>query len=184
MLKNQNPPKLTRLECGVYVRDDDPGEPGTHAQRWSVNDAEGELLGAFCKDKTVLEIGTGLGVSTDYLAKYARRVYTYDVDQWVVDNIYPTLNAPNVTCLKSIEDAPMCDVAFIDGLHTTEQVEQDTLCVIPKLQGNWTILYHDAKIASVRNGARRVFNKWTVLNTFAGVGLVTKKDLRDANELQ
>jgi hypothetical protein len=107
---------LTRTDNGNYYSEDDPGEIHTGWHRLSVTDSDAEALARAFAGKTVLEIGTGLGVSTRAIASTAKHVYTCDADPWVAAHVAPTLPA-NVTF--SVEPyAGGCDGAFLDGSHT------------------------------------------------------------------
>ena len=95
----------------------------------------------------VLEIGTGLGVSTRALASRAKSVVTVDPDPWVVA---PDL--PNVTLLREPpDDCSAFDLAFIDGNHCVDAVVGDIrLCSrIPKL------VLHDTDMQDVQDAIRQ-----------------------------
>lgn len=111
----------------------------------------------------VLEIGTGLGVSTRALAMHAASVLTIDPDPWVGREIAPGLPA-NVYYLPYLPESFFdddeewmqcwfCDVGFIDGDHSTDAVERDTrlaLSLNPR-----EIWWHDGYMQSVREGIAR-----------------------------
>ena len=111
-------------ETGSYLHPDDPGEPSTGLPRLSVTDEEAALLTEWVAGMTVLEIGTGLGVSTRALAESAVTVHTVDVDLWVHEMIWPYL-PDNVVPHKTVGTVPMVDAAFIDGDHSLEAVAWD-----------------------------------------------------------
>lgn len=116
---------LQRSLEGNYYDTDDPGEPGYGEDytlpRRSVTDQEARILASLARGKTVLEIGTGLAVSTRALASRALRVVTVDVDPWVRD---PGL--PNVEFRRDLPPKDMqFDFVFIDGNHNKESVVAD-----------------------------------------------------------
>lgn len=112
---------LTLTEAGNYVCPDDPGEPGYDSleARRSVTDEEGEILSRLAAGLRVLEIGTGLAVSTRYLASSASEVVTVDIDPWV--------NDPGIGNVRFMRDVPneQFDFAFIDGGHGYADVMAD-----------------------------------------------------------
>jgi hypothetical protein len=136
--------RLVRTEAGNYFDPADPGEPqykGSPPRR-SVTDEEIGILSRLASDKTVLEIGTGLAVSTRALAATARRVVTVDPDPWVKD---PAL--PNVEFCRAVpEDLTPFDFVFIDGLHTTAAVIQD----IERTHPIARLLLHDTYLPDVQ----------------------------------
>jgi hypothetical protein len=76
---------LDRHKGGYYSHPEDPGEAyyGGSPKRLSVTDEEAEILAKLATGMTVLELGTGLGVSTKALASTAKSVITVDPDPWV-----------------------------------------------------------------------------------------------------
>lgn len=111
-------------ESGSYIHPDDPGEPSTGHPRLSVTDLEAAILAVLVDGLTVLEIGTGLGVSTRAMASTARVVHTVDIDPWVWENIWPFL-PENVVTHRTIDSVPLVDAAFIDGDHNPAAVVRD-----------------------------------------------------------
>src|SRR5438552_5695279 len=107
---------LARSKHGGYRSLSDPGEPSTGFYRISVTDTEGAFLAFLAAGKRVLEIGTGLGVSTNYLAMTAREVVTLDIDPWVHTNVWP--NLPENVTPSTIAGVGPYDLVFIDGAHT------------------------------------------------------------------
>ena len=138
--------RLIQTDIGNYFCPDDPGESRYEDSppRRSVTDEEGSILRRLAKDKYVLEIGTGLGVSTKYLAETALEVVTVDPDHWVQD---PCL--PNVIFLRSRPDREF-DLVFIDGNHAYEDVLNDIRLSmeIPE------IIIHDTNIEDVKRAIK------------------------------
>ena len=100
---------------GSYRHLDDPGEPTTGDPRLSVTDEEAAILSVLAHGRTVVEFGTGLGVSTRALAQTAQLVCTVDVDEWVQDTIWPDLPV-NVVCHVDRSELPtQADMVFIAG---------------------------------------------------------------------
>ena len=127
---------------------EDPGEPGG-SKRWSVNDSEARVISELCHERNVLEIGTGLGVSTKAIAGRAKKVYTVDVDEWVRNTVVPEL-PENVEFFSDIRQVPRnLDVAFIDGLHTHEQVLKDIKDARHHVKKDGIFIFHDGKIRGV-----------------------------------
>ncbi len=117
---------MTSLTDGAVYFVSDPGEPSTGRPRISVNTEEAELLAFLATGRTVLEIGTGLGMSTRYLAGTAESVTTIDIDPWVQAQVWPHL-PESVTTLASrrtLEHATF-DMVFIDGDHRPDAVAED-----------------------------------------------------------
>lgn len=139
---------LSSHASGGFVHDGDPGEPSSNAPRVSVTVAETRILADLAEGLRVLEIGTGLGVSTSGMARTAASVTTVDVDPWVWATIWPTLPA-NVTCTKSTTD--LCgpfDLVFIDGDHTPEAVRSDLL-EAARLAPGGLVAVHDVNYPNV-----------------------------------
>jgi predicted O-methyltransferase YrrM len=158
---------VRELQNGSYVCDDDPGEPGTGEPRISITDEEGKLLGFLCAGKRVLEIGTGLGVSTDFLACHAAKVVTVDVDPWVHTNIWPGLHKA-VQCVAERDEVEgIFDVVFIDARHTTRDTRHDIQYARAKCPKG-LIIVHDARIEAVH---KAFDGDWHVIPTTHGVAL-------------
>jgi len=126
---------------------DDPGEPGLGVPRWSVATMEGRILSEFFRGKTVLEIGTGLGVSTRAIASTAKEVYTVDIDPWVKENV---VLPENVHFSTSLEGVPEVDAAFIDGLHSHKQCCIDIYNARRLVKDGGLIVLHDAHMKPIR----------------------------------
>ena len=133
---------------GGFTHPDDPGEPSSNAPRVSVTPAEAQILANLATGLRVLEIGTGLGVSTAGMAQTATSVTTVDVDPWVWVTIWPTLPG-NVTVAKTT--AELCgpfDMVFIDGDHTPQAVRAD-LAEAVRLAPGGLLVAHDANYTDV-----------------------------------
>lgn len=113
--------RLVRHENGNYFCPDDPAGDG----RRSVSDQEAEILASAALGKRVLEIGTGLGVSTRALASTARHVWTVDTSPWICEFVFHDL-PENVTptMVRDLVRGP-CDLAFIDGEHSAQALAAD-----------------------------------------------------------
>lgn len=162
--------KFRSLDNGSLVCDEDPGEPGTGSKRVSITPLEGRFLGFLTTGRRVLEIGTGLGISTDFLACHARRVVTLDVDPWVWAIIWPHL-AKNVTPVghRSRVEGKF-DVVFIDARHTTDETEADVAYAKTKItQG--MIVVHDANLEEVRYALLDDDLAWQLVPTTHGIGI-------------
>lgn len=145
---------LEVLSNGAVRCPDDPGEPGYDvlSRRISITPHEANLLSILAYGRFVVEIGTGLGVSTRAMAKTAALVSTVDVDQWVHENIWPTLPQQNVLTYQNVKNVtPGIDMAFIDGLHTAEALAADIDTVLPMMEGSGLLVFHDVNMAVVRD---------------------------------
>jgi hypothetical protein len=164
-----NRPDLVLDPSTSYLAPEDPGEPGYGTKRLSVTDQEGDILSMLAIRKTVLEIGTGLGVSTRYLAIHARAVYTVDIDPWVQASIWPALveENPNVIPLAALGELPPIDLAFIDGCHYAENVVADVARVRPYLKAHGKIVFHDANYLDLSG-----FGRVQVIHTTHGLGIL------------
>lgn len=130
---------------GSWTHKDDPGEPIYGTPRISVTDEEGRLLAELVKGKTVLEIGTGLGMSTRAMATTAAKVTTIDIDPWVRNTIWPGLaEIHNINCAEKLSNALKVDVVFIDACHYTNQIDKDVELARKHLKHGGRIIFHDA----------------------------------------
>jgi hypothetical protein len=145
---------LQRTSHGNYVCHDDPGERSAEgAQRISVTENEAALLADAARNKTVVEIGTGLGISTRALASTAHVVTTVDPDDWVGSVVAADL-PPCVTHVRCVDDIPPdhlpASFAFIDGDHSFEAVVADLISVMERCVPGSEIYLHDGYLSSVR----------------------------------
>ncbi len=168
--------KLIKNPDGQYGAADDPGEPGRGTSpRLSVTDQEGWLLGRIAAGTLVLEIGTGLGVSTVNLSTRAARVETYDIDPWVRENIYPTfITHPNIRTLFRFPQKRKYDLVFIDGDHDRldEDIENCKGLIHPT--GIW--VFHDYYYPPVREEVDLHFKQIIEVRTVAGIAIARELD--------
>jgi predicted O-methyltransferase YrrM len=161
---------LRELQDGSLICDDDPGEPIIGSPRISVTEAEGRLLGFLAGNKRVLEIGTGLGVSTDWLAAHAYSMTTIDIDPWVHKHVWPELNK-KVTRIKDrvvIHDD--FNMVFIDGYHSQEQTEAD-IAFARSVMTQGIVVCHDARDGEVRAALDEDKADWLFLWTAHGIAI-------------
>ena len=156
---------MLRHESGSWSHPDDPGEPSTGHPRLSVTDLEASILAAFVAGWTVLEIGTGLGVSTRALASTAKQVHTVDIDPWVHETIWPYL-PDNVVTHESPDKVDRVFAVFIDGDHSTAQTARD-IVTAQRCSPN-VILCHDANYDEVR---KAFDDGWHIIPTEHGIGV-------------
>ena len=139
---------LEKAGNGFYCPED-PGEPGLGEKRWSTDLGEARIVSELLKGLEVLEIGTGLGVSTKIIAEKAYWVHTVDVDQWVKDNVVNDLPR-NTSFYTDIAKVPMMiEGAFIDGLHTYEQCLIDIANAKFHVQKGGLLIFHDANMPAI-----------------------------------
>lgn len=122
---------------GQYQGEHDP----RRNDRASVTNQEALILADLAEGKRVLEIGTGLGVSTVALAHKAHSVVTVDPDEWVRGNVDAGTAVHMVASLADT-DGPF-DLAFIDGLHDIESVRRDIEGALRLVKPGGMIAFHD-----------------------------------------
>lgn len=140
---------LDQHDTGSYMHPDDPGEPTTGKPRLSVTPQEAALLAEWVEGLSVLEIGTGLGISTKAMAATAREVHTVDVDPWVWETVWPYL-PDNVITHESTASVPNVDAVFIDGDHSTAAVVSDLAAA--EAVGARLVIAHDSHVLPDRDG--------------------------------
>lgn len=145
----------------------DPGEPTTGRKRISIAEEECRLLSILATKRNVLEIGTGLGVSTCALAATAAHVTTIDPDPWVREQIAPDL-PNNVTATTCLEQSGMYDLAFIDGDHSLAAVQHDVSAAFQMVTANGLIVAHDSHDPTVR---RALGDGWYFVGTTFGLAI-------------
>ena len=140
---------LETLNNGAVRCPDDPGEPGygVLSQRISVTPEETRILRALALDRRVLEIGTGLGVSTRAMAETAAMLVTVDCDPWVHEHV---VLPGGVLRASTVEDYEV-DLVFIDGLHTPDAVRTDIQSALRVLRPRGIIVFHDIDMPCVRD---------------------------------
>jgi len=139
---------LIQTAAGNYYDPADPGERqyAGNPPRRSITEEEIEILAVLAAGMDVLEIGTGLAVSTHALASTARRVVTVDPDPWVQDPALPHVEF----CRVLPHDLTGFDLVFIDGLHTREAVIND----IERSRPIARLLLHDTYLPDVQAAIR------------------------------
>lgn len=151
-------PELERTASGGYICLEDPGEIGCGTTpRGGISDAECAVLKLLCERKMVIEVGTGLAVSTRAIASVARHIDTIDIDPWVQERIFPALRAlPNVTAHSDWNAAVWspADVVFIDGNHDARATWDDILTALLATRPGGIIILHDLRLGSVAEAAR------------------------------
>jgi len=150
---------------------DDPGEPGTEQKRLSINDIEGRLLSALVRGLDVLEIGTGLGVSAEWMARTAHSVVTVDVDPWVWEHVFPCLTSKIIAFRDTINLTHDYDACFIDGLHTFEQCAADIITARKHVKRGGLIILHDLYIEPVRMALLDSGLRYVHIQTKAGMAV-------------
>lgn len=152
---------------GGYRHPDDPGEPTTGQPRVSVSDLEASILEALARGRHVVEIGTGLGVSTRALAAHARTVHTIDVDPWVHATIWPDLpsNTTGVPDRRLV--AGRFDLAFVDGDHSRQAALDDLTWCAARAR---IVIAHDTNYESVRRACDQL-GGFSYLPTEHGLGI-------------
>ena len=162
---------LVPHDTGSFQHPDDPGEPTTGDPRLSITELEGQMLAALVAGRRVLEIGTGLGVSTAAMAATAEHVATYDIDAWVHDTIWPGL-PDNVVGVKSLEHVGRAfGAVFIDADHSTEAVARDLSLALQHLGLGGVVIAHDTASPAVREGLAEGYG-WHWIDTTHGLGVL------------
>lgn len=120
----------------------------------SVTDDECRVLAWLAQGRCVLEIGTGLGVSTRAMAETAFGMLTIDPDPWVAENLsWLPLNVAHRARLEEWAGQVDFDMAFIDGDHEEEAVLRDIQSVLPLLRRGGPVVLHDTNLEGVRRAA-------------------------------
>jgi hypothetical protein len=154
-----------------FMCPDDPGEPMRKLPRWSVNATEARIVAEFCRGLHVLEIGTGLGVSTKEIARLATWVHTVDIDPWIKETVAPTL-PPNVTFYADTKELPKrLGAAFIDGWHDYDQCTKDIKLAKKIVKREGLFIFHDVKIRDVAMAIQDSGLEWMYVETYAGMAI-------------
>ena len=164
--------KMRKLDNGSTVAKYDPGEPSTGVGRVSVTEIEARILAQLTRGAQVLEIGTGLGISTQAMATTAALVTTCDIDVWVHENIFPTLTGVRTIVSLAPVASDKFDVIFIDGDHTQAAVEHDLDMARAMLARDGMIVLHDTKMQSVQKALFQSGLTAVQIDTTHGIGLV------------
>ena len=152
-----------------WMCESDPGEPGLGVKRWSINDTEARLVSELFRGLTVLEIGTGLGVSTRAIAKKANWVHTVDIDPWVAENV---VLPPNVFFYRDIKDVPEgLDATFIDGYHNRKQCIKDIRDARRIVKPGGLIIFHDALMKPIHQAIIDSKIECTLIHTVCGLAV-------------
>ena len=128
----------------------------------AVTAAESERLEELARDRTVLEVGSWYGYSTVLMARVARIVHAVDWHRgddhaghrdtlgaiWANLGEYGLLDRVVLHVGRAETILPLLrpgsfDVAFLDGLHTTEAVARDAAMILPLLRPGGTLAFHD-----------------------------------------
>lgn len=160
-----------------YLCKEDPGEPVLNKPRWSVNEIEARIVSELCRGLRVLEIGTGLGVSTKEIARRAKWVYTVDIDPWVKEYVASGL-PENVSFFESVEgiqDGFPLDAEFIDGQHSYRQVEQDIRDSRKLIKRDGLFVFHDARMEPVKKAVIDSGLQATFVATALGLAIAWNK---------
>lgn len=160
---------MNRTEYGSYTHPDDPGEPATGAPRISVTEEEAQLLAWLAVGRRVLEIGTGLGISTQAMANRQNIVTSIDNDPWVQENIWPILSVYSINFLTERPKLGVFDMVFIDGEHSTAEAKAD-IEYAHRVCKRGMIVVHDSKMESVET-ALDCFD-WYQIPTYHGIGII------------
>jgi SAM-dependent methyltransferase len=172
---------LEKSPVNGYFCPEDPGEPNWGSPRLSVNDIEARIISEFARNRNVLEIGTGLGVSTLKLAETANLVYTVDIDPWVTANVTP-LFPKNVHFFKDINEygiMPVFDMAFLDGYHEYNQCLKDIEDAKRLVKPGGVIIFHDYRMPAVFRAASVSGLDVVIIETIAGLGLAWNRSKHD-----
>ena len=112
---------VAQIEPDIYGQYIAKGDPDP--TRRGVSDSDVAVLKSRCIGKSVLEIGTGVGVSTRAIAEVAESLHTVDIDPWVLESIYVPPGVTRSFCLPAL--GSRYDVVFIDGGHTFSETLRD-----------------------------------------------------------
>ena len=162
--------RLVESKANGYYCPDDQNEPFRNGKRLSVSDVEARVLSEFSCGKDVLEIGTGLGVSTREIAKNAKWVHTVDIDDWVRDNVELPENCTFYEDINLLPDN-FADMAFVDGSHIEEHVIEDAEHCRRIVKPGGLLLFHDCNITSVHNGIYESGLVMFIFNIGTGIGV-------------
>lgn len=140
-------------DVGVRLEHKSNGQlvcPDDSLRRESVTAEESSILSVLARGRHVVEIGTGLGVSTHALAATARSVYTVDPDPWVAANIVLPENVTLYSSLADVPDIPWPELVFVDGAHDKASVLVDAEWAHRRATRETLVLFHDWSQTGVR----------------------------------
>lgn len=164
--------KLQKGPRGSYKTDTDPGEPSTGQPRLSVTEDEAKVLAVLAAHKTVLEIGTGLAVSTKALASTAFYVTTFDIDEWVIDTVFPQLTGIRTIANLDLVSTDKFELIFIDAAHETDAVTKDIQSALTMIRKDGCIVLHDYKLDPVKKAVFQLGITPVVIDTEHGLAMV------------
>lgn len=139
-------------------------------QRASVTNQEALILAELAAGKRVLEIGTGLGVSTVAMAQTAKFVVSVDTAPWVRQSV--GLGGKGMVVASIDEVTGPFDMAFIDGLHDFESVSKDIEDAILLVKPGGVIVFHDMGQSGVAEAVKAV--EWASVKEHPTLGLLTE----------
>ena len=131
---------MSDLVLNKYGQYEHPNDP---SGRMSILENEAAILSYMSFGRRVLEIGTGLGVSADFMSYTAHSVTTVDTDEWVHENI--KVASKNVTMLRELPppEEQKFDFAFIDGDHSYESTIRDWGDIVVRVEPGSIVGFHD-----------------------------------------
>jgi predicted O-methyltransferase YrrM len=129
----------------------------------------------FAKPDCIVELGTGLGLSTLYWAKAAphAQIHTFEGDVVLADLnkvLFKNEHAMNITLHQGffndtlprfLEGKPSIDIAFIDGDHTYEATLKNFNLLLPFFHENSIVIFDDIQWS---RGMERAWNEIKSMN--------------------
>lgn len=154
---------------GAVFSPDDPGEwcgPDVPRGRRRISPTPEEcaFLSTLMLGRRVLEIGTGLGVSTVAIMRTARSVISIDPDPWVRDHVAPGFPSdhPSTFFWGYSEDFPgtpagaiRFEAVFIDGNHDGDDPLRDLRIAQTLLVPHGLVVLHDHHLGDVAAACER-----------------------------
>jgi predicted O-methyltransferase YrrM len=107
--------------------------------------------------KTVIELGTSLGISTLYISKAVKtsQIITIEGDKSIfeiAENLFKTLNIRNIKNInanfdneleKIVNNLEKIDLVYFDGNHTKEATLKYFESILPKISENTVLIFDD-----------------------------------------